>query len=267
MHPIEHLRYVARAAGEGPALLAREAAGALATFQADPAGLVTACRRLVGRQPTSAPIWWLAARVLGATVDGTAEAWRAAEELEGDPTVDELIAALPDDATITVLGWPEQAGDALRRRGDAHVLVVDAAGEGHGFVRRLDAAGVEADLVEESGLGGAAAVSDLVLLEAMGLGPSGFVAIAGSRAAAAVAHHAGGRVWLVAGVGRVLPGRLWDALVSRLDAAAEPWDSVDELVPLDLVDCVVGPTGPLPPEQAAKRADCPVAPELLKELV
>ena len=43
MHPIEHLRYVARAAGEGPALLAREAAGALATFNDDPAGLVTAC--------------------------------------------------------------------------------------------------------------------------------------------------------------------------------------------------------------------------------
>src|SRR2546430_10939480 len=95
MHPIEHLRYVARAAGEGPALLAREAAGALATFDQDPAGLVTACRRLVGRQPTSAPIWWLAARVLGATVDGTAEAWRAAAELGRDPQEAELLNAFP----------------------------------------------------------------------------------------------------------------------------------------------------------------------------
>ena len=47
---------VARAAGEGPALLAQEAAGALAAFGDDPAGLVTACRRLVDRQPTSRPV-------------------------------------------------------------------------------------------------------------------------------------------------------------------------------------------------------------------
>ena len=57
MHPIERLRYVARAAGEGSTLLACEAAGALAAFASDPAGLVTACRRLVDRQPTAGPIW------------------------------------------------------------------------------------------------------------------------------------------------------------------------------------------------------------------
>ena len=55
MHPIERLRMVARAAGEGPALVAQEAAGALVAFGDDPAGLVTACRRLVDRQPTSGP--------------------------------------------------------------------------------------------------------------------------------------------------------------------------------------------------------------------
>src|SRR2546423_948305 len=115
MHPIEQLRYVARAAGEGPALLAREAAGALATLDNDAAGLVTACRRLVGRQPSSGPIWWLAARVLGATDDGAAEAWRAAADLERDTTVEAVVSAMPDDAVVTVLGWPEQAGAALRR--------------------------------------------------------------------------------------------------------------------------------------------------------
>jgi len=266
MHPIEHLRYVARAAGEGPALLAREAAGALAAFSDDPAGLVTACRRLVDRQPTSGPIWWLAARVLGAPDDGATEAWRAAAELERDPTVDALVVDLPDDALVTVIGWPEQVGAALRRRGDARVLVVDAAAEGDGLVRRLTGAGVDADLVDESGLGGAAAESDLVLLEASALGPSGFVALAGSRAAAAVGRHAGAAVWLVAGVGRVLPGRLWDALATRLTDAAEPWESIDELVPLDLVDRVIGPTGAQSPDDAVRRADCPVTPELLKEI-
>src|SRR6266480_2478791 len=113
MHPIERLRMVARAAGEGPALLAQEAAGALAAFAGDPAGLVTACRRLVDRQPTSGPIWWLSARV------------RAAEELSDDDTPSVLAAHLPDDATVCVIGRPELAEEALIRRGDLPVLVVD----------------------------------------------------------------------------------------------------------------------------------------------
>lgn len=266
MHPIEQLRWVARAAGEGPALLAREAAGALAAFADDPAGLVTACRRLVDRQPTSGPMWWLAARVLGAPMDAAGEAWAAAGELEDDSTVDELVASLPDDAVVCVLGWPEHGGAALRRRGDLRVLVVDAAGEGHGLARRLLQSGVDADLVAESGLGAAAAGADLVLLEAMAMGPTGFVAIAGSRAAASVARLAGGQVWLSAGVGRVLPGRLWEALAARLERSGEPWESVDEIVPADLVDTVVGPSGPKPVSEAVRRADCPVAPELLKEI-
>jgi hypothetical protein len=265
VHPIEQLRWVARAAGEGPALLAREAAGALATFADDPAGLVTACRRLVDRQPTSGPMWWLAARVLGAPIDATREAWAAASDLEDDTTPDVLVDAIPDDATVAVLGWPEQGGAALRRRGDAFVLVVDAAGEGSGFARRLRGSGVEAELVPESGLGAAVADSDLVLLEAMALGPEGFVAISGSRAAAATARHAGVPVLVAAGVGRILPGRLWEALVARLERD-EPWLASDELVPLDLADHVAGPTGVDVPVEAVRRADCPVTPELLKEI-
>lgn len=265
MHPIEHLRYVARAAGEGPALLAREAAGALAAFSDDPAGLVIACRRLVDRQPTQGPIWWLAARVLGTPGDVAAEAWRAADELERDRTTDELADALPGDATVCVLGWPELAAVALRRRGDVRALVVDAGGEGHGLVRRLEAAGVDACLVDEAGVGAAAGASDVVVLEANALGPDGLVAVAGSRAAAAVARHAGVPVWAVAGVGRALPGPLWAALVGRLRRAGEPWELADEVVPGDLVDTVVGPTGRLAPQEAARRADCPVVPELLKE--
>src|SRR5438270_9921591 len=95
VHPIERLRMVARAAGEGPALLAQEAAGALAAFADDPPGLVTACRRLVGRQPTSGPMWWLATRVLTAGEPG-GEAWRAGNELEMDPTPRVLAGFLPD---------------------------------------------------------------------------------------------------------------------------------------------------------------------------
>jgi hypothetical protein len=264
VHPIERLRMVARAAGEGPALLAQEAAGALAAFGDDPAGLVTACRRLVDRQPTSGPFWWLSARVLGAG-DPVDEAWRSADELHADCTSIMLSSQLPEGAVVTVLGWPEQAGGALYRRGDARVLVVDAVGEGHGLVRRLRAADLDAELVPESGLAAAVAASTMVLLEASALGPTGFVTVTGARAAAAVANHARIPVWVVAGVGRVLPGPLWDALSRRLDDGA-PWHATEEIVPLDLVDKVVGPEGLLSPVAALSRADCPAAPELMREI-
>lgn len=265
MHPIERLRYVARADGAGPTLLGRESAGALASFARDPVALVTACRRLVERHPTAGTVWWLAARVL---TEGADEAWHAAEELEDDPTDGVLAAALPDDASVLVVGWPEQVGEALRRRGDVEVLVVESADRsGAAFARRLSNADVEAYDVPDAGVGAAAAEVDLVLLEATALGPTGFVAATGSRAAAAVARHAGVPVWVCAGVGRVLPGRLWDALVQRLDADdADPWERADEVVPLDLADRVCGPGGLVAASEAVKRADCPIAPELLKRV-
>src|SRR5215472_5141261 len=101
MHPIERLRYVARASGADPSLLVRETAAALAdVVRVEPAGLVPACRRLVDRHLTTGPVWWLAARLLTAA-DPVAEAWAAAAEMEDDPTDGLLIACLPDDATVT----------------------------------------------------------------------------------------------------------------------------------------------------------------------
>ena len=103
-----------------------------------------------------------------------------------------------------------------------------------------------------------------VLVEASALGPDGFVAPAGSRAAAAVARHSGKDVWVVAGAGRVLPSRLWDALSARVEAMGEPWELEEEIVPLDLATHVAGPAGVGPAAEAPKRADCPIAPELLR---
>src|SRR5690606_16298568 len=173
--------------------------------------------------------------------------------------------ALPDDATVTVIGWPDAIGEALVKRGDAEVLVVDALNEGSGFVHRLLMADVEAADVPAIGLGAAVAESDLVLLETSAMGPTEFLGVVGSRAAAATARHAGVPVWLVAGVGRMLPQRMWETMGSRL-ALGEPRDADDEIVPLELVDQVVGPYGPEPVADALKRTDCPVAPELFKEL-
>ncbi|MGI9033972.1 MAG: hypothetical protein ACR2HY_09935, partial [Acidimicrobiales bacterium] len=268
LHPIERLRMVARAQGEDPALVAREAAEVLADCAGDPAALVTGCRRLVDHQPTSGPIWWLAARVLSAA-DPEEEAWRSADLLAGDATPGALGYHLPEDTTVLVVGWPDQASEALRRRGDCRVLVVDDISTGGGLARWLRRAGSDALVVEHAGMGPAAAASGLVLLEATALGAAGdgeagFVAAAGSRAAAAVARSAGVPVWVVAGVGRVLPGPLWQAMVGRLEAGTDPWDRPDEVVPLALADQVVGPGGPFPAAEAPARADCPSVPELTR---
>src|SRR5437660_2015263 len=210
MHPIERLRMVARAAGEGPALLAQEAAGALVAFGDDPAGLVTACRRLVDRQPTCGTIWWLAARVLCAS-DPADAAWRAVEELEDDRTPTVLAEALPDAAVVTSVGLGEHVMAALSRRGDVEALVIDVETTDPRSVRRLQRAGTLVEEVPLSGMAAAIEASALVLIEADAAGPGGLVGPAGARAAAAVAAHAGVTLWAVTGTGRVLPERLWEA--------------------------------------------------------
>lgn len=265
MHPIERLRHVARSSGAEPAALAREAAAALASFADDPPGLVTACRRLVDRHPTVGPVWWLAARVLVAGDPGR-EGLDASRALDEDTTARVLAADLPQEATVVVLGWGDVTSDALARRADVHPFVVDVDGYAHLLVDRLRAIGVDADAVHESGVGAATVGADLVLLEAAALGPTGFVAQGGSRAAAAVARHARIPIWVAAATGRVLPGRLWEALVSRLEVAGLPWEAPEEVVPADLVDRVAGPGGLTSFADAVARADCPVTPELLKSV-
>lgn len=263
MHPIERLRYVARAGGADHGVLAEEAARAMAGFSEDPAGLVTACRRIVDRHPTSGPMWWMAANVL-ATNDARAAAIRCVTTLQDDPTPAALAYELPDDVTVTVIGWPEQVGDGLVRRGDIHSLVVDALSEGTGLVRRLIQSDARSDEVPPSGIAGAIRASDLLLLEASAVGPDGFVAVAGSLAAAAVAAHLDTEVWLVAGEGRVLPGQLWEGVLERLGAGDDPWEADEEVVPLTLVDHVVGPKGKASVAATLRRADAPVAVELLR---
>jgi hypothetical protein len=264
VHPIERLRYVARASGADQAALVRETAGSLGAFRDDPPGRVMACRRMLARHVTSGPLWWLSSRVCTAP-DPMHEAWAAVDDFEADRTARELSLALPDDAVVCILGWPELVADALPARGDLDVLVVDVAGEGSGLVRRLRRSEMDVTDVPLTGLGAAAAAADVVLLEAQCGGPGAFISVSGSRAAAAVGRHAGREVWLVAGVGRLLPGRLWDVIEGRLDASDEPWELDDEVVPLDLVTAVCGPSGPEPVDAALRRVDCPIAVELFKE--
>lgn len=268
MHPIERLRYVARASGEGSSLLLREAAGALAAFSDDPAALVTACRRLVDRQPHQATMWSLAARVLVAP-DPHGEAWEVADLVESDRTPTVIADEVPADATVVVLGWPERTISGLHRRGDVRLLVVDALGDGSSLVRRLERIGTDAELVDERGVAAAVRSADLVLLEALGLGPTGAVAVTGSDAAASVARHAGVGVWMVGGFGTALPDVMWRAYLDALGLGPDACRVLDadiELVPADLLDVVLTPAGPRMPAEAVAEGGCPVAPELLVRL-
>lgn len=262
MHPIERLRYVARAGAVDQGELVREAAAALSGLGDDAGGLIMSCRRLLVRHPTAGALWFLCARLLTAG-DVRAEAWAATEALEHDATPGHLARLLPDDARLTVVGYPELTALALPRRGDVEVLAVDARGDGAQLARRLRGADVEAIDVPDAGVAAAVAASGVVLLEASCVGPTGFVAPTGSRAAAAVAKQAGIPVWLVAGMGRALPARLWDAAIAGL-GGDEPWEEAEELVPLDLLDRVVGPDGGRPAADLANRADCAPVAELLE---
>lgn len=285
MHPIERLRYVARSAGTDPTVLAVEAAYALSDVaRVEPAGLVPACRRLVQRHPTCGPIWWLCARVLTAT-DLHQAALLAAEELEADLTDRHVADVLSDDTTVVVVGWPDLVAPALYRRGDVEALVVDAGGrlplsssrrrdddvfggdQAEALVERLNDAGSRAQLVPGPGLASAVLNSAAVLVEAQAAGVGGLLATPGSHAGAAVATAAGITVLGVCGVGRVLPGPLWEAMLARLDQAGiEPWHRSAEVVPAGLISQVVTPSGLQDPPVALADATCPPAPELLRQV-
>src|SRR5665213_698258 len=99
MHPIERLRYVARAGDADPSLLAEEAALALGALASEPRALVPAARRLLEFHPSCAPLWWVCAELLSADRP-EARAEELADALSDDPTADELAAALPGAATL-----------------------------------------------------------------------------------------------------------------------------------------------------------------------
>ena len=99
VHPIEHLRYVARAQGADPASLVEETAHALGSLHFDPSGLVVACRRIVERHPFTGALWWLCANV-STSAEPFEAVWELADEIRNDPTGAELGAALPDDALV-----------------------------------------------------------------------------------------------------------------------------------------------------------------------
>jgi hypothetical protein len=208
VHPIERLRYVARAGWAAPAVLAAEAAWALADLALhEEAALVPACRRLLDRHPGCGPLWWVAARVLTAG-DPVEEAERCAEALETDATSDLLAEELDAD------------GRAVRHGG-----VGDAAG------------------------------ADVVVVEAEALGPGGMIIDPDDTGLLEAARAVEVPIWVEAGVGRVMPPKMWEAMARRVGDGGLRRSGI--VMGLDGVDRVAGPYGVQRVEIALASTDCP----------
>jgi len=214
MHPIERLRYVARAGWAPPAVLAAEAAWALGdlALHEEPA-VLPACRRLLDRHPGCGPLWWVAARILTAG-DPVEEAERCVDALESDATSDLLREDIGGD-----------------RRAVRHGGVGDVAS------------------------------ADVVIVEVDAIGPGGMVLDADDMGLIEAARAVEVPLWVEAGVGRVMPPKLWDAVVRRLEKAHIPRSG--SVVGLDGVARVAGPFGVQAVPIALAHTDCPEPAELL----
>jgi hypothetical protein len=254
--PFERLRALARYAGDDLELVL-EAADCLGDFGPDPTQLVTVCRRLLAHHPACGPLWWLCARVVAAP-DPRPAARDASDRLTRDRTAARLASSLPfpHDDPIAVLGWPETAGAALAERPDLDVVVIRT----EGTARRLRARGDGTlrprvvDLTEAL----AAAPSHL-LVEVCATSPS--TAMVPADAADLVWSLGSVQLWLVAGVGRLIPERLFDVARREVEQADTP---VAETMELSRASRIAGPGGLDAPDRFAARLDCPVAPELLR---
>jgi hypothetical protein len=256
--PFERLRHIARS-GDDDRTLAAEAADCLAAFDDDPASIVVACRRLLDHHPASPLLWWLCARVLAAP-DPADAAWEAEGLVRDDRTPGRLAGVLPfpPDRPVAVLGWPELTAEALDDRPDLDVIVVRGVGDDH-WHRRLARSHASARPMEVA----EAAANDPshVLAEIVGASPTQALVTEGTRRALDDLTHPTTIVWFVAGVGRVLPARLFDAMLTKIGDLA---DQHLELIDVQQADRVAGPTGLVSPEHVNRLVDAPIAPELLR---
>jgi hypothetical protein len=260
MHPIERLRWIARAHGEAPTALATEAAWTISELALDePPALVTACRRLLESHVTVGPLWWVAATLLVAP-DPDEAARRAVGELCSDPTAELLAEALRQrfvgQAALVVACPADTVREALGSLPAAVVRVVGTSpglgGEVRGFARLVEeASGWEFDEAREA-VNGAA----VVLLETLAAAPRGVLIAAEAMALVQAARAERIPVWAVAGVGRVLNDQLLGEMLRRAGAEVG-------LVEPGALDGLAGPGGLENPGEALARSGCPSAPELL----
>ncbi len=88
VHPIERLRYVARAGSAPDRILVAESVPALGAFAHRPGAMLVALRQLIVRQPKSPGLLALAAHMVQ-SLDPVEAGWAFAEALQADGTIDQ----------------------------------------------------------------------------------------------------------------------------------------------------------------------------------
>lgn len=248
MHPIEHLRYLARAGYADAPELVSETASALRHLGADPANLLLTCRRIVEKHPTCGPLWWLCAEMLTA-LEPRDSLRRCVEKVHEDATPSHLsghlAARFPDGGVVVVNGWSWEIAVALVQAFDFEVCVVDGDNGADHMVRVLERNEVVTHLVDPQRAAAAAAESDAVVVSASFAAPDGIWSPIGSAQLASVAYCAGIDVVATTPVGTRLPKVFNEAMVRLVDddTRGESWHRDIELVPLGLVTTVIGDGG------------------------
>ena len=266
MLPFERLRYLARWTDGDGVDLVNEAADCLAAFEGDPAGLVVACRRLLFHHRASAPLWCLCARVL-ASADIGFEAWCAAEEFSHDATSMHLAKAFPfpSEGPIAVLGWPDLTSRALAERPDIEVLVV-RDGDDAELSLRLRHAETNVRVITDIELQASDSTHLVVEAIASGGGKVLLPAVANELVSLVPSHDV--PVWLVVGLGRAMPSRLFEALLRACGGADTNIDqsfaTKYTVADTDFAERIYGPNGHDSASGLSRRFDCPAAPELLR---
>ena len=260
-NPFERLRALARWSGDDDEL-ACEAATALAALAGEP-GLVVGCRRMLAHHPDAATLWWVLAHVL-ASPEPRAAARACRDALDGDRTSDRLAAALPlqdDGELLAVVGWPTAADRALAERADIDVVAVRIDGIDPTWALRGRTTDRRVRVVEPwecSTLGVARLLVPVIALDDRH-------AVVPAALEELLWECPTAEVWLLAGIGRVLPRPLLDALVGACACV----DDVDARVAVstlgyDRVARVVVPRGAEAPADAVAGHVCPVPAELLR---
>lgn len=263
MHPIERLRYVARASDVPGDVLARETAMALAAFVGDDAAMLIACRRILDRQPSAGALVWLAAHALGSP-DPNKALWDAVDLLEEDQSLAALAYNLPDDAIVTTVGWAPWADELARKRGDIGFVAIDTDGSVEYRADRAADAGHQVTVVDTEGAAQAMHDATHALITLDALGPNTGLSALGSFGVAAVAAHVNVQVWGIASVGVALADKMYDGLLRRWhERAGDPrYLRAREEVPTALFDAVITTGGSVSAEQAVHQGGCPIVPEL-----
>jgi hypothetical protein len=265
-HPIERLRWIARAEGESAAVLAGEAAWTLSELAAtEPAALLTACRRLLERHPDCGPLWWTAARLVSGD-DALEEGRRAANQLCSDSTPDRLASALRGAVAageVILLTVPADISRQALEKGRAWSVRLLSGHFGIRYeMRSLGplAGGVTGYLAgeEDEALDGAS----VLVVEALAAAGSQCLVEPVAAGAVEAAVAAGVPAWLVVGMGRALPGRLFERAVAESERRGS-----GRAMPAGTFALGVGPDGKGEPGAVIAVVTCPPGLDLLRRPV